>query len=121
MIVEGEDHLQVQVLDRRFNQVDRYSENWEKRSESRQGKIFAAIFPWQLSMTDRCSCFVRFYGKISAGINWMGLNLLLTVFHFVLTRRKKRDHQTIADHVIVAGAGIFGIIAVLIFPASSYK
>lgn len=122
VIIEGEDHMQVQVLDRQFNKIDTYRENWEKRSESREGKIFAAIFPWQISMTSRDSCFVRFYGTMSAGMNWLVLNLLLAGFHFILTRRKKRYSKLLfADHLVVAVAGIFGLIAVLVFPASFYK
>jgi hypothetical protein len=122
VVIEAEDHMQVQALDRQFKKIDNYNECWVKRAESSEGKIFAAIFPWQISMTNGNSCFIRFYGTMSAGMNWLVLNLLFAVLHFTLTRREKRYSKILfADHLIVAVAGIFGLIAVLVFPASFYK
>ena len=122
VIVEAGDHLQVDALDRKFNKVDMYSEHWPARAERKEGKIFASVFPWQLSMTDDHSGFVRFYGKMSPGISWFAFNILLAGLYFVLLRRGKRTRKVFfADYLIIAGTGIFGLIAVLVFPASFYK
>jgi len=122
VVVEAEDHVFVQILDRQFKKTDEYSESWLKRSERTEGKVFTSIFPWQLSMTDNDSGFVRFYGQMSPGMTWLILNLLLTGFYFIHSRKERRYKKApLVDYLIVAVAGVFGLIAVLVFPPSFYK
>lgn len=116
LIIEGNDHLKAIVLDKQYKTVDTYTEKWTVKEELREGRIFASLFPAQLSMTSDSSKYIRFYFTPSNGFNWIFLNILLMAFHFIwLLRQKTKFKNHLADLGIVALTGIFGFIAIHFF------
>jgi len=116
VIIEAEDHIKVFALDTEYKIVDTYSESWPVKAERTEGKVFASIFPAQLSMTSDKSKFIRFYLALTIGFSWVFLNLLLLAIHFIfLYRRKVNLKKHIADLCIIAITGIFGFIAIHFF------
>ncbi|MDP3433265.1 MAG: DUF4857 domain-containing protein [Bacteroidota bacterium] len=116
VIIEAEDHIKAIALSPDYQVVNTYTENWKLKEDQTEGKIFASLFPAQLSMTSDNSKFIRFYFTPSKGLNWIFLNLLLMAFHFIwLYRRKVKLKNHVADLVIVAVSGIFGFIAIHFF------
>lgn len=121
IIIEDESHINSIVLNREFKKVDQFQESWEKRADLKEGKVSASIFPFQISMTDKNSNFVKFFIYNSTGFIWLLINALLAIVHFFVVRKTpfyNRAH--IIDHFIVLATGIFGFIAVLIFPAKFF-
>lgn len=116
VIIEAEDHIKAIALSPDYQVVNTYTETWKLKEDQTEGKIFASLFPAQLSMTSDNSKFIRFYFTPSKGLNWIFLNLLLMAFHFIwLYRRKIKLKNHVADLVIVAVSGIFGFIAIHFF------
>jgi len=116
VIIEAEDHVQAIALNPDYQVVKTYTENWKQREKQTEGKIFASLFPAQISMTSDNSKFIRFYFSLSKGLNWIFFNLLLMTFHFIwLYRRKAKLKNHMADLGIVAFCGIFGFIAIHFF------
>jgi len=121
-IIEAKDHLKAIVLDKHYQFVDSYTEKWPVREESREGRIFASIFPAQLSLTHENSTFLRFYFTPSKGYNWIFLNLLFLTMHLIwLIKRKSELKNHFADLGIVALTGIFGFIAIHFFQNKFYE
>lgn len=117
VVIESENQFKVIALDPDYQVVDTYTETWKLKEEQTEGKIFASIFPAQVSMTSDSSKFIRFYVSISKGLNWVFLSLILMAFHFIwLFKRKAKLKNHLADLGIVAVSGIFGLIAIWIFP-----
>lgn len=117
VVIEAEDHLNAISLNSDYQVVKTYTETWKTKDDRPEGKIFASLFPAQVSMTSGNSKFIRFYISFSEGFNWLIVNLLLALLHFVLLVRQRaiiRNHA--ADLAIVAASGIFGFIAVSFFP-----
>ncbi|HCY40061.1 MAG TPA: hypothetical protein DHV48_01685 [Prolixibacteraceae bacterium] len=117
VVIESENQFKVIALDLDYQVVDTYTETRKLKEEQTEGKIFASLFPAQVSMTSDSSKFIRFYVSISKGLNWIIFNLLLMAFHFTLLfKRKVKLKNHLADLGIVAVSGIFGLIAIWIFP-----
>lgn len=116
VIVEAEDHIKAIALTPDYQLVDTFTESWKTKEQLTEGKLFASIFPAQLSMNSENSKFIRFYVTLSKGANWLLFNLLLLVLHFVwLYVRKARMKNHLADMGIVAVCGIYGFIAIHLF------
>jgi len=116
VIIEADDHLKAIALDKQYNIAGSYTEKWPVQEQLWEGRIFASIFPAQLSMTSDKSKFIRFYFSRTKGYTWIILNLLLAAFHFILLKRRKtRLKNHLADMGIVAICGIFGFIAIHFF------
>lgn len=115
--IQADDHMQVDVLKYSdYTKVDTYKKTWLKRSDLPTGKIAAAIFPIQLSMSDKNSSFTNFYFVLPAGLWWLIVNLILAGIHFlILARRKAKTGKHLIDLAIIAVTGIFGFIAVNFF------
>ena len=117
VIIEAEDHMKAIALNSDYQVVKTYTETWKLKEEQTEGKIFALLFPAQVSMTSDNSKFIRFYFSFSKGFNWVIINLLFALLHFVLLFKQRanfRNHA--ADLTIVGASGIFGFIAVNFFP-----
>jgi hypothetical protein len=117
LISVGENTMHVIALDKDYNKVAEYNKDWLKRSETPQGKVFSYIFPAEISLDDKYSSFKDFYFHRSAGFNWIFLNVILLIIHFLIIRRRKailKNH--LIDFALVLVTGIFGFMAVNIFP-----
>ena len=116
VIIEAEEYIKAIALTPDYQLVDTFTESWETKEQLTAGKVFASIFPAQLSMTSETSKFIRFYFSPSKGFDWIFLNLLLTTFHFIwLSWRKTKLKNHLADMGIVAFCGIYGFIAIHLF------
>lgn len=114
-ITDGE--MRVTALNRDYRKVGEFSETWPVRNERTEGKIAQFIFPAQISLTNKNSGFVKFFIKPAENFNWLILSLVFTIIHFVVLKRKKvKIAKHILDFVIIAITGIFGFMAVNIFP-----
>lgn len=117
VVAESDDQLKAIALNKEFQVVNTYTEPVKLKKYEPEGKFFAALFPVQVSMNSVSSKFVRFYVSFSEGFNWLIVNLLFVLLHFVLLFRKKANFiNQITDIAIVAATGIFGFIAVNFFP-----
>jgi hypothetical protein len=115
-VVEADDHVKVVALDSEYQLVDTFVESWKTKEERTEGKLFASLFPAQLSMTSENSKFVRFYLTMSKGFNWLFFNMILVVLQFIwLYLRKSKLKNNLVDLGIIAVSGIFGLIAIHIF------
>jgi len=119
VVIEAKDHIKAIALSSGYHVINTYSETWKLKEEQTEGKIFASLFPALVSMTSDDSKFIRFYFVPSKGWNWVLFNFVLVAFHFIwLYRRKAKLKNHLADLGIVAVSGIFGFIAVHVFPGS---
>ena len=117
VIIEAEDHIKAIALTPDYQLVDTFTESWKTKEQLQEGKIFASLFPAQLSMNSENSKFIRFYLTPSKGMNWLLVNLLLLVMHVVwLYMRKVRLKNHWVDMAVVAVCGIYGFIAIYLFP-----
>lgn len=116
VVIEANDRLKAIALDKQYKLVDTYSEQWPVKEDLKVGKIFASIFPAQISLTSKNSKYIRFYFTPSRGFNWLLLNFLLAALHFMwLYLQKKTLKNHFADLGIIVVSGIYGFIAVHLF------
>ena len=117
VIIEAEDHIKAIALTPDYQLVDTFTESWKTKEQLQEGKIFASIFPAQMSMNSENSKFIRFYLTPSKGMNWLLVNLLLLVIHVTwLYMRKVRLKNHWVDMAVVAVCGIYGFLAIYLFP-----
>ena len=117
VIIEAEDHIKAIALTPDYQLVNTFTESWKTKEQLQEGKIFASIFPAQLSMNSENSKFIRFYFTPSKGMNWLLVNSLLLVMHVVwLYMRKVRLKNHWVDMAVVAVCGIYGFTAIYLFP-----
>ena len=115
-MISGEGFVRVVVLDKEYKKVSEYNENWPVRAETKTGRIFASLFPGQVSLTSENSNFVNFYCTVSKGFKWMIISCLLVIGHFLIIRKRGKLKRHLVDLGLVLVTGIFGFIAVNIFP-----
>jgi hypothetical protein len=117
IIVNGNDFITDHVLDSEYNKVDEYHETWQPQEKQKEGKIFEALFPAQLSMTESDSNYIRFFTTVNTSFYWLIFSLILVLIQFyIIKRRKEKMTRHIIDFCIVGVTGIFGFLAVNIFP-----
>ena len=117
VIVTGSNFIKVTVLDNEYKKVDVYSETWQGREDRTEGKVFAFLFPGQISMNNPLSNYIRFYLRINESFYWLAFSLLLVIFQFLIIRRRKAALAgQWVDLGIILVTGVFGFIAVNIFP-----
>jgi hypothetical protein len=122
IIVTGDNFMEVTVLDTEYKKVDAYSETWPSRIERSEGKVFGLLFPGQISLTSSKSNYVRFYTDVNSSFYWLGFSLLLMLIHFLIVRKRKAVlNNQIADFGIILVTGIFGFLAVNIFPNKFFR
>jgi hypothetical protein len=121
VIITGEGFIRVVILNKEYLKVKEYNETWPVRAETKTGKLFSTLFPAQISMTDENSNFINFYFTLSKGFKWLIVSILLMIVHFVLVRGRGRLIRHVADFGIILVTGIFGYIAVNIFPNKFYR
>jgi hypothetical protein len=118
--VQNEGALNVVVLNNEFKKVNEYNETWLKRGERIEGQIFASLFPFQLSLGGKTTRFKNMFLNWSTGLYWLLTNILLVILHLFIIRGKNLKGHLL-DLGFIATTGIFGILAVNIFPNKFYK
>ncbi len=116
VIITGNGFMRVVILDKEYRKVNEYNETWPVKSETRPGKIFAFLFPGQVSLTNESSSFINFYFTLSKGFNWLVLSCILVVGHFMIIRKRGRLIRHVVDFGLILVTGVFGFVAVNIFP-----
>jgi hypothetical protein len=116
IIITGEGFIRVVALDKEYLKVKEYNETWPVRAETKSGKLFASLFPAQISLTDGNSNFINFYLTLSKGLKWLIVSFVLMIVHFILARRRGKMIRHIPDFGIILVTGIYGFIAVNVFP-----
>lgn len=105
------------ILDKDFQFVDVYQETWLKKEERREGKIAQFIFPFEIKLSDKNSDYITFFVNPHTTFYWSFLSIVLTIIQLVLLKRK---NEKITNHLLDLGfitvAGLFGFIAVNVFP-----
>jgi len=117
VIVLGETHVKDVVLDKDYQKVDEYKDSWPPKSETKEGRIFSFIFPAEINLSDSYSSFTDFFFTRTVGFGWIILNILLLIAHFIIIRSRKvilKNH--LIDLALILATGIYGFIAVNIFP-----
>ncbi len=117
VITIGNGFIRTQVVDRDHNKVDEYAETRPTYDTRPEGKIAQLLFPAELKMTDDNSSYVNFFLKMSKSYWWLILSLVLIIAqYFIIRQRKKNIRTEIIDLMLIGLTGIFGFIAVNIFP-----
>lgn len=122
IITEGESYVKVVALDNRFDKIDQYAEKWDDRYHRLEGKIFKYLFPFEINLKNDTSKYIDFRLNFAVGFNWIFLSLLLIFVEiFRSAREKKPVKHHLIDLFIIAFTGVFGFIAVNIFPNKPYQ
>ena len=113
----GDGYIKTSILDKNFNFVDEYTETWLTKEERKEGKIARLLFPFEIKLNSKNSDFVNFYFQAQKTVLWLVLSLVLLIIQILILRKKS---EKIKNHLLdlgfVALAGIFGFIAVNVFP-----
>ncbi len=121
VIMLGKYHVKVVVLNDKLEKVDEYLKTWENRSVRPEGVAFSFLFPAQLNLTDKYSSFIDFYFHFTKGFYWLILNVFLILAHLlIIIKRKEKPTYHLIDFGIILITGLFGFIAVNIFPNKKY-
>ncbi len=116
VIIEGDGFVKVVVLGKDYGKVDEYGETWTVRKESPEGKASGMLFPGEVALESGASDFIDFRARPNPVGQWIWLSLLLGIIHLFLVRRKGKLKSHLPDLAIVLATGIFGFLAVQIFP-----
>lgn len=121
VIRKGENFMKNTVLDRNFVKVDEYEQTWPRKYETIQGKCFGFIFPLEINLNDKNSSFTDFYVHFTKGYYWLILNVILMLIHIVIIRKRQVNiKNNYIDLGLIGILGIYGFIAVNIFPNKFY-
>ncbi len=113
----GDDHLQVTVVDDKYEVVDTYSHQWDPLHLQADHILFGWLFPFQLNLQVPESRFVTLNIFRSPHYFWMLTNLVLVGVSVGLLKRKNRCFKkNLIDLGIVLLTGVFGFIATRVFP-----
>ena len=116
VITKRPGYLKVVALDSDYKQVDEYSESWPLRTETKQGKVAAFLFPAQINLSKATSLYNNFYVEMTKGFKWLFLHVLLIITQvFVIRKKGLMIGKNIIDLAIIGVTGIFGFIGVNFF------
>ncbi len=115
--MKSETEMKVYALDRNYKKVlNTYYTERKPKSELAIGKVYAALFPFDLKFRGQQHSYIKFIFDGYKGMMWAIVNLfILTLYIFLLRKQKRRIVNNCLDILLVAFSGIFGFIAVNIF------
>lgn len=90
VIFSGEGFTRIVVLDKEFQKLKEYSENWPVRAERPEGKAFSWLVPGELTLESENSNFIGFRMTTHPVGRWIWASLLLVVVHFLIIRWRHR-------------------------------
>lgn len=117
------DHHEVKAysLDRDYQTIDIYKKQRRSKSEMLVGKIFDVVFPFHINFQSSKSRFIKFAASGYENLYWIYLNIIfLGITFFIIKRKRRKISNNILDLLIVAGTGIFGFIAIFLFPNKEF-
>ncbi len=112
--VSGDDFSSCFALDRDYKLIDQITERWEPKEKSTAGIIASLIFPVTLNIKDANSTFRKFQMHVSGNVWFILVNLFFVGVVFLLSWSDVRK-MNLADLIIVAFTGLYGLIARTIF------
>lgn len=113
--------VKVYTVDRKFQPIDEFQQSMPRKAEMGIGKTFNALFPFQLIVNSPYTNFIKMAILKGAGYSWIFLNVLLLLVSIYMMRREGRKiGRSIPDLLIVAVTGIFGFLAIWMFPNKEY-
>nr|WP_121271031.1 DUF4857 domain-containing protein [Pedobacter schmidteae] len=119
--VMDDEAVKVYTVDRKYQPIDQFKETLPLKSEMAIGKIFQALFPFYLNVSSPYTDFIKMALVRVSGNSWIFLNGILLIVSLVLMRREGRKiGGSIPDLLIVAVTGIFGFLAIWMFPNKTY-
>jgi len=119
--VIGDHSLKVTRIDDAYQVVDTYETTWEPRQKRSDYQLFSWLFPFEVSMEAPDSRYVGMYFSFAHGFGWLVLHLLLAgLLIYLLKRRNSSLRKNSIDLALVLLTGIFGFIAVRVFPNKFY-
>ena len=122
VVIEGDNYIRNIALDDKFKKIDEYSEKWEDKYHRLEGKIFAVIFPFEMTLNSDLSRFIDFRTRYSDGIMFLIFSLLLLLLQISwILHSKKKLKNHLVDLFIISTTGLFGFLAVNIFPNKHYN
>jgi hypothetical protein len=122
IVTTGEDFTSVDALSSEdYKFVDKYYESWPTVDKKPEGKIAGFLFPFQISLSDSKSEYIDFYSELSKSLNWLLLSFVLIIAQFFIVKKRKTIlKRQVADFAVIAITGIFGFLAINIFPNKYY-
>lgn len=113
----GENWIKAIAVDDMYEVVHEYEESWGGKWERTDGRLFSAIFPFEISLTSNVSSYKRFHFGLSPGYKWIIANIILVIaYSFFLFRRKRTVSENLIDLAIVGFTGIYGLIIIFVYP-----
>jgi hypothetical protein len=116
VVITGNGFIRVVVLDKQYQKSREYNETWPVKEEMSAGKVFGFLFPGQVNLSNENSNYINFYTSLNKGFKWLILSCLLVIGHFLIIRRRGKIKRHLVDFGLIVVTGIFGFIAVNIFP-----
>lgn len=121
IVFVGDESVDAFVIDRDFNLVDKHQELLPKKSEMTFGKVKHFLFPFVTNLEAPNSLFVGVYGSKSPSLGWMILSAVLVIITLIFIKRQNKSlKNNLLDIALVFLTGIFGFIAVHMFPNKEY-
>jgi len=122
ILVQGDGFVRSYVFDRELHLENEYAEEWPVRTERKEGKVAAALFPAELSMTNSKSNYINFYFSPSNSFYWIIISVLFAIAQiFIIRKRKEKLQNQLLDIIVICITGIFGFLAVNFFPNKFFK
>lgn len=115
--LSSDNRIICKALDKNYKEIDNYSHEWSPANKHITNKISTAIFPFKIDMHNEKSLFIKFYTTSPMGLTWLIINLILSMIHLLTIHYKKKESKkSILDLAIIAATGIYGFIAINMFP-----
>lgn len=119
--LEKPESTQVFTFDREYRLIDEYTKNLPQQSTMWSNKVYGALFPFHLMVEAEYYNFIRPTLTPTPSWNWIYLHGILVLLSILMIRTANREvRESVADLVIVAVTGIFGFIAIWLFPNKAY-
>jgi hypothetical protein len=117
----GPGYIKAYAIDKNYNLIDRYSEEWQVKDDMTEGKLTKILFPFILKLKAGNSEFLKFALSGFKGYGWLIVNLVLLLgYVYIIIRNKRVVYKNMLDLFIIGLSGIFGFIAVNVFPNKEY-
>lgn len=104
--------VEIFVIDRDYNLVDRYKETWKTKSEYTAGIVASTIFPFTILLNNNSSLYIDLYFSFSNSLAFIGIGAALLLTLIFLKLKKKSIKNNWFEIVIVLLTGFYGFIAI---------
>lgn len=108
--------LSCQVCDRNYHPVASYQEWWGSRYQQKAGIISEYLFPFSLQIRQETTMFIGLFLRISGIRSLIGIGVVVLLTWIFLSMRGFSVKRNWLEFVIVMVSGIFGFIAIILYP-----